>query len=66
MKKKKKLKTKLKERKLNNDSTLYYTTLQEIREANNIKWNDDVLKKAYKDYMDEIIETAKKQATQQQ
>lgn len=60
------IKTKLKERKLNNDSTLYYTTLQEIREANNIKWNDDVLKKAYKDYMDEIIETAKKQATQQQ
>ena len=60
------IKTKLKERKLNNDSTLYYTTLQEIREANNIKWNDDVLKKAYKDYMDEIIEAAKKQATQQQ
>ena len=60
------IKTKLKDRKLNNDSTLYYTTLQEIREANNIKWNDDVLKKAYKDYMAEIIEAAKEQAVQQQ
>ena len=59
------IKTKLKDRKLNNDSTLYYTTLQEIREANKIKWNDDVLKKAYNDYMEEIIEAAKKQATQQ-
>ena len=60
------IKTKLKDRKLNNDSTLYYTTLQEIREANNIKWNDDVLKKAYKDYMDKIIEAAKEQENQQQ
>lgn len=59
------IKEKLKDRKLNNDSTLYYTTLQEIREANKIKWNDDVLKKAYKDYIEEIIEAAKKQATQQ-
>ena len=59
------IKEKLKYRKLNNDSTLYYTTLQEIREANKIKWNDDVLKKAYNDYMEEIIEAAKKQATQQ-
>lgn len=59
------IKEKLKDRKLNNDSTLYYTTLQEIREANKIKWNDDVLKKAYNDYMEEIIEAAKKQATQQ-
>ena len=59
------IKEKLKDRKLNNDSTLYYTTLQEIREANKIKWNDDVLKKAYNDYIEEIIEAAKKQATQQ-
>lgn len=59
------IKEKLKDRKLNNDSTLYYTTLQEIREANKIKWNDDVLKKAYNDYMEEIIEAAKKQAAQQ-
>lgn len=59
------IKNKLKDRKLNNDATLYYTTLQEIREANKIKWNDDVLKKAYKNYMEEIIETAKEQAKQQ-
>mgnify|MGYP003294197400 CR=1 FL=1 len=59
------IKEKLKDRKLNNDSTLYYTTLKEIREANKIKWNDDVLKKAYNDYMEEIIEAAKEQATQQ-
>lgn len=59
------IKEKLKDRKLKNDSTLYYTTLQEIREANKIKWNDDVLKKAYNDYIEKIIEAAKEQATQQ-
>lgn len=57
------IKETLKDRKLENDSTLYYTTLQEIREANNIKWNDDVLKKAYKEYMEDLIEAAKEQAT---
>ena len=61
---KEEIKTKLKDRKLNNDETLYYTTLQEIREANKIKWNDDVLKKAYKNYMEKIIEAAKEQAAQ--
>lgn len=62
---KKDIKTTLKDRKLENDSTLYYTTLQEIREANKIKWNDDELKKAYKEYMEDLIEAAKKQTTQQ-
>ncbi len=57
------IKTKLKDRKLDSDPTVYYTTLQEIRESNNIKWNDSELKKAYKEYMEEIIKAAKKQAT---
>ena len=50
---------KLAEQKLNNDNSLYYTALKEIREENKIKWNDDSLKKAYNDYIDELIKTAK-------
>ena len=37
--------------------------LMEIREENNIKWNDKQLKKYYNDFMDKLIETAKTQAT---
>lgn len=50
---------KLAEQKLNNDNSLYYTSLKEIREENKIKWNDSSLKKAYNDYMDDLIKTAK-------
>ncbi len=53
----------LKEQKLQDDSTLYYTTLAKIREENKIKWNDDALKKAYNDYMDDLVEAAKKSAS---
>lgn len=56
---KKDIKETLKEQKLQDDSTLYYTTLAKIREENKIKWNDDALKKAYNDYMDDLVEAAK-------
>lgn len=49
---------KLTEQKLNNSKTLYYETLMDIRTENGIKWNDDTLKKAYKDYMNNLIKQA--------
>lgn len=53
------IKEKLREEKLNNDPALYYESLIKIREENKIKWNDDVLKKAYDDYMQELIKSVK-------
>lgn len=53
------IKEKIRENKLNEDKTLYYETLKAIREENKIKWNDDELKKAYNEYMQELIETVK-------
>ena len=44
--------------KLNNNSTLHYETLMDIREENNIKWNDDELEKQYNELMDKLIENA--------
>ncbi len=52
------IKEKLTDQKLKNDNTLYYVALREIRENNKIKWNDDTLKKAYNNYMDELIKNA--------
>lgn len=49
------IKENLTEEKLSNDSALHYNALIEIREKNNIKWNDDELKKAYEDLMDQLI-----------
>ena len=60
---KKDIKETLKEQKLQEDATLYYKTLNKIREENKIKWNDDALKKAYNDYMDNLIEAAEKSAS---
>ncbi len=60
---KKDIKETLKEQKLADDATLYYKTLDKIREENKIKWNDDALKKAYNDYMDNLIEAAEKSAS---
>lgn len=57
---KKDIKEKITKEKLNNSSTLYYETLDDIRKENKIKWNDDSLKKAYEEYMDRLIENAKK------
>ena len=60
---KKDIKETLKEQKLADDATLYCKTLDKIREENKIKWNDDALKKAYNDYMDNLIEAAEKSAS---
>ncbi len=49
---------KLTEQKLNNSKTLYYETLMDIRTENGIKWNDDTLKKAYEDYMNNLMKQA--------
>ena len=53
------IKETLKDQKLSADSTLYYQTIIKVREKSNITWNDTVLKKAYDDYMDKLIESAK-------
>ena len=49
---------KLTEQKLNNSKTIYYETLMDIRNENGIKWNDDTLKKAYEDYMNNLMKQA--------
>lgn len=59
------IKEKLTLQKLNSDVTLYYQTLVNIRKDKNIKWNDTVIEKKYEKLMDQLIETAKKQAEQQ-
>ena len=55
----------LRERKLEEDATLYYDTLIEIREKNNIKWKDDALKKQYNKLMDQLLESVEQQQQQQ-
>ncbi len=62
---KKDIKEKLQEEKLSNDSGLYYETLLEIRKENKIKWNDDVLKKAYNEYMENLITNARSSSNMQ-
>ena len=57
------IKEKIKEQRLSDDPTLYYRTLIDIREDNNIKWNDSKLKKQYKEFMDKLIETASSSST---
>ena len=49
---------KLRDQKLDEDSALFYKTLVSIRKDAKIKWNDSDLKKAYDDYMDELINKA--------
>lgn len=56
--KKDSIKETLATQKLNNDSTLYYKSLMEVRKNNKITFGDDDLEKAYNDYMDELIENA--------
>ena len=53
------IKEKIRTEKMQNDSTLYYTTLDEIRNVSKITWNESTLKKAYKKYMNKLIENAK-------
>lgn len=63
----KKVKAEIKEtlanNKLDNDSTLHYQTLMDIREENNIKWNDDKLEKQYKELMDQLLQAASTNTT---
>ena len=56
---KKVIKEKLAKEKLNNDNTLYYESLIEIRKENKISFGDSQLEKAYNDYMDNLIKQAK-------
>lgn len=60
------IKEKLTTQKLNEDPTLYYNSLIKIREDSKIKWNDNSLKDAYNNYMNELIESAKTSNTTQQ
>lgn len=62
---KKEIKEKIQEKKLSSDNGLYYETLVDIRKEKKIKWNDDVLKKAYNDYMDNLITNARNSNTMQ-
>lgn len=59
------IKEKLTLQKLDEDATLYYQTLIDIRKENNIKWNDTVLEDKYNDLMEQLLEAAKQQATAQ-
>ena len=56
---------KIKTQKLQDDTSLYYSALKGFREDNKIKWNDDSLKKAYNEYVDGLIATAKANSTQE-
>lgn len=60
------IKEKLREQKMNDDSSLYYQTLISIREENGITWNDSTLKKEYNDTMDKLIEQSKENKNQNQ
>ena len=52
------IKKKIAEQKQEDDKTLYYVALREIRENNKIKWNDDSLKNAYNEYVENLINSA--------
>ena len=52
------VKQKLREQKLSNDPSMYYTALKEWRESNKLTFNDTALKNKYNDYMDDLIKKA--------
>lgn len=54
---------KLKDEKLNADSSLRYETLIEVRKKAGLKFKDDSLKKDYDEYMNKLIENAKSSNT---
>ena len=56
---------KIKTQKLNDDPSLYYKALRGFREDNKIKWNDDTLKKAYNDYVNDLIDSANSSSSNQ-
>lgn len=53
------IKEKIKEEKLKDNNALYYESLKAFREDKKISWNDDILKKAYDEYMTKLIDNAK-------
>ena len=57
---KEEIKETLKDKKKEDDPSLYYKTLIDIREDKKIKWNDSDMKRAYNRYYDKLIEQAKK------
>lgn len=63
---KKNIKEKLTKQKLSSDSVLYYETIIKIRKEAGLNWNDTVLEEKYDSLMKQLIDTAKKQASQQQ
>ena len=62
---KKEIKEKIQEQKLSNDPGIYYESLLEFRKENKIKWNDDALKKAYEEYMENLITNARNSSNMQ-
>ena len=58
------IKEKITLQRLESDPTLYYQTLIDIREKNNIKWNDTELEKQYKELMENLLKTAKENSAQ--
>ena len=58
------IKEKITLQRLDSDPTLYYQTLIDIREKNNIKWNDTELEKQYKELMENLLKTAKENSAQ--
>ena len=60
---KKEVKEKIRDQKLKDDTSIYYQALVEIREKAKLTWNDTDLKKAYDDYMNDLIEKAKDNTT---
>ena len=55
---KSKIKDELTEQKYNSGKAIYYESLKGFREENKIKWNDSTLKKAYENYINDLIENA--------
>lgn len=55
-----KIKEDLTKKKLADDTSLYYESLVKFRESKGLKWNDSKLEKSYNEYMDNLIEQAKK------
>ena len=62
---KKEIEEKIQEQKLSNDPGIYYESLLEFRKENKIKWNDDTLKKAYEEYMENLITNARNSSNMQ-
>lgn len=53
------IKEKIRDKKLEEDPSLYYSSLMEIRNDSKLKWNDTELKDAYNKYMNKLIENSK-------